>query len=196
MNSVTLTSLALQQSMVSVQHLRFIVHDRRVRHKWSQYLPLVQRIINASFNTSIGTAPSKIIFGNRVNLDRHLVPLSNDNQSSRAARRLIGQIADRTRRLNVGNYITDLTEAQAAISAASTDFRQEQLKALSHSNRPTDALHSGEWVTASWGGGRRPNKLSVLWKGPYRVIGLKSGSGSVYICEDPADLVKYDLISH
>ena len=42
-------------------------------------------------------------------------------------------------------------------------------------------------MVADWPNGHKPNKLSVTYKGPYSVIGLKPGSNSVYECKDPAD---------
>lgn len=170
-----------------VQHLRFILVSRRVRDQWSEYLPLVQRIINASYNSSIGTAPARIVFGDRVNLDRMLVP-----QSSQAAQAVIANIQDRSRRLHVSQYIHDLTEAQSAIAAASAGFQQQQLERNSALSCPA-TLEPQEWVCATWPNGRRPTKLSVLWKGPFRVVGLKPGSGSVYVVQDPADQKEYEF---
>ena len=37
-----------------VRHLRFIVHARRVKRYWWKYLPLVMRMLNASFHALIG----------------------------------------------------------------------------------------------------------------------------------------------
>ncbi len=51
-----------------MKHLRAIVLDLRVKDSWQIYLPLIQRIINTSYNRSIGTTPSKIIFGDMLAL--------------------------------------------------------------------------------------------------------------------------------
>lgn len=53
-----------------MRHLRNIIFDKRVVKEWSIYLPLVQRIMNASIHSSIGVAPATIIFGNGIDLDR------------------------------------------------------------------------------------------------------------------------------
>ena len=186
-------SLIERQNKEIIQHLRFIVHSRRVKQNWSHYLPLVQRIINASYNTSLGAKPCQVVFGNRVNLDRNLIAdcRTNGNASSKKARQLIATISDKQRRLQVGKYINDLSEAQRAIAEASHAHMQHLLDIRSDTGAPTSQLVPGEWVKAEWGKGRRPQKLAVLWKGPYRVLGLKTGSKSVYICQDPADQVEY-----
>ena len=76
------------------RHLRFIIHSRRVRGKWSKYLPLVSRIINSSYNSSIGTSPCRVMFGNRMNLNRSLIPA----QAPSVVQSMIGEVPDSARR--------------------------------------------------------------------------------------------------
>ena len=57
-----------------VKHLRYIILERRVQENWSTYLPMVQRIINATVHSGIGVAPAKLVFGGMVDMDRCLVP--------------------------------------------------------------------------------------------------------------------------
>ena len=95
--------------------------------------------------------------------------------SDQAAHATFANISDKSRRLQIEKYIRDLTEAQAEIAATSAAFQQQQLQRASAVAPPTTALMPGEWVSATWPGDRRPTKLSVLWKGPYRVIGLRPG---------------------
>lgn len=45
-----------------LKHLRALVILKRNKEHWSEDLPLVQRILNGTINTSIGTYPSKLIF--------------------------------------------------------------------------------------------------------------------------------------
>ena len=52
-----------------MKHLRALVFEKRIKANWSHYLPLAQRIINYSVNGSIGTQPSRVIFGDIVNCD-------------------------------------------------------------------------------------------------------------------------------
>ena len=50
-------------------HLRALAYGNQVRDFWSQYLPLVQQILNDTFDGSIGTQPARIIFGELETLD-------------------------------------------------------------------------------------------------------------------------------
>ncbi len=40
--------------------------DGGVVTRWSQCLPLTQRDCNTSFNSSIGTSPARMLFGNQI----------------------------------------------------------------------------------------------------------------------------------
>ena len=53
-----------------MRHLRALVIEFRKKDLWYQYLPLVQRIMNSSVHSATGVAPAKIMFGNRIDLDR------------------------------------------------------------------------------------------------------------------------------
>ena len=59
------------------RHLRNIVFDEKVKNQWSQYLPLVQRIMNATKHSALGCSPASIIFGRALELDQHLFPTCN-----------------------------------------------------------------------------------------------------------------------
>ena len=50
-------------------HLRALVYEYRIKSEWSQYLPLVQRIINYTVDGSIGTQPDRVIFGDMMDCD-------------------------------------------------------------------------------------------------------------------------------
>ncbi len=49
--------------------LTAIIFDRRVSKLWSsEYLPLVQRIMNAKVHDTIGVSPAELVFGKSINL--------------------------------------------------------------------------------------------------------------------------------
>ncbi len=53
-----------------------------LKERWTDYLPLVVRILNATRNAGIvtgyfGCAPAEIVFGGRVHLNRELLPLAD-----------------------------------------------------------------------------------------------------------------------
>jgi hypothetical protein len=52
-----------------VRHLTAIIFDKRVSEAWStDYLPLVQRIMNAKVHDTIGVSPAELLFGQAINL--------------------------------------------------------------------------------------------------------------------------------
>ena len=55
-----------------LRHLRGLIFEKNFISNWSQNLPIVQRIINASTHESLGCSPSQILFGNSINLDKHI----------------------------------------------------------------------------------------------------------------------------
>jgi hypothetical protein len=52
-----------------MRHLTAIIFDRRISDVWSsEYLPLVQRIMNVKVHDTIGVSPAELIFGKAINL--------------------------------------------------------------------------------------------------------------------------------
>ncbi len=52
-----------------MRHLTAIIFDRRISEVWSsEYLPLVQRIMNAKVHDTIGVSPAELVFGKAINL--------------------------------------------------------------------------------------------------------------------------------
>jgi hypothetical protein len=128
------------------------------------------------------------MFGGHVTPNRCLVKPVNQNK----AQKIISSITDSNRQKFISEYIQHLIEAQKEIDAQSAEYQHGILLKRIANASPTDVLSKGSWVVCSWPSGR-PSKLSVLWKGPYRILGLKDGSTSVYKCEDQADLMVYDF---
>ena len=51
-------------------YLRSMLFDNRILKRWSDVLPLVQRIMMAEPNEVIGVSPVQLLFGNSIQLDR------------------------------------------------------------------------------------------------------------------------------
>ena len=54
----------------SQEYLRSMLFDNRILKRWSDVLPLVQRIMMAEPNEVIGVSPAQLLFGNSIQLDR------------------------------------------------------------------------------------------------------------------------------
>jgi hypothetical protein len=62
-----------------MRHLRATIFDRRVVNNWSSdYLPLVQRIMNAQVKTPTGVFPAQLLFGDAVHLERGILLPHNE----------------------------------------------------------------------------------------------------------------------
>ena len=47
-------------------HLRSMLFDKRIFKRWSDVLPLVQRIMMTEPNEVIGVSPAQLLFGNSI----------------------------------------------------------------------------------------------------------------------------------
>jgi transposase InsO family protein len=147
------------------RHLRAILFDTQLKHEWSIILPLVQRIMNSQINKTLGTSPASIIFGNNIDLERNIfkpyVDMSSDNlqlddyliRLGKAQSRIVA-IAQESQRLANETYIQTRMEV---IGDDRTIFEVGSFVLLQ--------FHDSSFVTR-----RRPSKLSMNYKGPYRVI--------------------------
>jgi len=139
-----------------LRHLRAIVMDRRVLPTWSAYLPLVQRIINSTKHAGIGAAPSELLFGQAISLNRDLIvdrtPAPVPDGSAGAT------------------YSLTLAAAQAAILDASAGHQQTVIDdRLSHSPPEAAPYAINDLVLVAYPDSP-PTKLHPRWKGPLLVI--------------------------
>ena len=175
-------SLAEKANRSVLENLRNLIFDKRYilngEHQWSDLLPMVQRIMNASYNSSIGCSPSSLIFGNNIDLDRCLITPAPAAQ--------IG--------VEVSTYVETLSHNQRVLlDAAAQCLHATHTKNISKWNRkhPRESdlrakmmsLTSDEelpvWVLARVRDDAPLEKWSPRWAGPYRLLDFKSESESV-----------------
>ena len=129
-----------RQNKEVLRHLRNIIFDKRVANKWSKYLPLVQRIINTSVNTSTGVAPSDVVFPNGITLDRSVLIEANP--------------------IYMSSYISDMQRAQAQIIAlCEQSLRAKDEKHLANYPETRTVFENGAYVLAE-------HRISSLRRGP------------------------------
>jgi hypothetical protein len=105
-------------------------------NKWSKYLPVVQRIINSSINTSTGLSPAQIVFPDGLVLDENLVNEAHP--------------------IYMSSYIRELQEAQANIIAiCEQTLRDKDSQRLSTYPTERTVFENGSYVLAE----HRPNAL-------------------------------------
>jgi hypothetical protein len=175
-------SLAEKANRAVLENLRNIIFDKRYilngEHQWSDLLPLVQRIMNASFNSSIGCAPATLVFGNNVDLDRCLIaPMS-------------APLVD----VDVEDYIQVLSHNQRVLlDAAASCLSVTHAKNVAKWNKShkgdseikTALCHLAEngdnpvWVLARVKDDAPLAKWAPKWAGPFRLLDFKDQSQSV-----------------
>jgi transposase InsO family protein len=144
----------------ALRHLRAIIFDENIVHRWSTCIPFVQRIINASTESSIGTSPASLLFGNSINLDRGIfMPLDEEvpaelglhqwADSKLAAQMAVMKIAQK-------NQINKDNAHMLAGDVIQTEFPDGSYVLVEY---PASNMKKGP-----------PNKLNTYLRGPLRVL--------------------------
>jgi transposase InsO family protein len=151
------------------RHLRAIVFDKKVKNEWSLFLPLVQRIMNASVSASTGVTPASIIFGNSIDLDKGLLP----DAAKRAAEHEEGK--------PLNEYLFKLLKTQAHIIALAQTSQyqanQEHMRRKANLGNQVTGYDVNDYViyehpTSLLTGDSRPDKLAMHYRGPYRITNI------------------------
>ncbi len=142
-----------------MRHLRAILLDVRITDDWSTYLPLVQRIMNASEHSSIGMSPAQLLFGNAVTLDRGIfLPHKK------------GYHAEEEQEIPLADWIKKTTAKQAELIqiAQKHQIDTDNVKIIKASPERTEyPINSYVFVQYR---DRPPTKFHSNWKGPMRVV--------------------------
>jgi len=158
-----------------MRHLRAIIHDRNVAAIWDKFCPIVQRIINSSYHSSIGTSPAELLYAGTVNLDRNLdvekmkttLPMDRSNNE----------------------FLDDYVQAIETITAASYAHMDKALTNNRKNALPRTSLLPGEYVLImippSAGLHKPASKTGPRHVGPRIVV--KKTNSNTYIVKDLLD---------
>ena len=129
--------------------------------------------MNEKVSEATGLTPNQIIFGGQINLhEGRLYPQPTTKQ-----------------RQTMSQYMKQQIEIQDKLMQIAEE-QQLQINANRlQSNEDMEILHhTGEYIVVRHESGKAPNKLSVRWHGPYRIIEItKRPQGTVYTCYSPKD---------
>ncbi len=159
----------------TIRLLRMLCCDLHAYGRWSFMLPLVQRQLNSLTRATIGTSANHLIFGNRVNLDRYIIPA--------AAHEVLPETREAVRQSDTVQTFSDtLFIAQQDILFKADQIRSKQLNDLTR-QRPFNSLETprnGQLVLVPWNDTHtRPAKLSANAMGPYVIVHAQPGKNSV-----------------
>jgi hypothetical protein len=143
--------LAERRMAEVMKHQRALVIEKRIKERWSRYIPLVQRIINYTVDGSIGTMPARVILGDLADSD------------------LVMDLPQAWENRNIGDYLLHLRQTQAALIKATQDYLNSNQRKRGRDGevKSTEVaqFQEGEYVLLEYPT-RPPNKLAGLYRGP------------------------------
>jgi hypothetical protein len=149
------------------RHLQGVVNARQVQNRWSKSLPLVQRILNATVQSTTGCAPAEMVFGGMVSLNRDLI--------------VSREVSTDSSLIQSSEYVRELREMQDNIVAASqrhmATVLDKRVEAAQLEDREKKEFKEGELVLSFRHGG---SKLDMKWCGPFRVV--NKANANIYNC--------------
>jgi len=175
------------------RHLRAYAYERKDKKTWHKYLPLVQRILNASIHKSIGVSPAQIVFGNAVQLDRQILPLPTVESSS--------STNTSATRKSYQEYLEDMLQAQSEILKLAQKYQRQtddfQIAKRNKSNKrkfgntEVTEFPINSYVLVNYEGedNRPPSKLHTFLRGPLRVVNY---NGPIYTLQNLVDPTKME----
>jgi transposase InsO family protein len=153
------------------RHLRALVADFRSYDSWATFVPLVQRLLNATPCSSTGFSPATLVFGGLVDLNRgFLDPLVTSDPPPDGE-------------FSTDDYVQSLRDSQRRLLAAAAEFQVKVVDRRLAASSPTSprVFDVGDFVVVSHPD-RAPTKLSPPWFGPLQVV-QRLGSNS-YLLRD------------
>jgi hypothetical protein len=149
------------------RHLRAFTFDTNTVDNWRLSLPMVQRIMNATFSDRTKLSSSQILFGNALNLDRGIfTPPSEISRNT----------------VPLSDYMIKLLAIQDNImTIARNNIIFTDSMHLGTYPAPRTDHAPGSFVLVKYREGAPPSRLHTLLKGPLRVI---KGSNSIFTLLD------------
>jgi transposase InsO family protein len=138
------------------RHLRAFTFDSNTVDNWRISLPMVQRIMNATFSDRTKLSSAKILFGNAINLDRGIFAPPSENLRDAEP---------------LSDYMVKLLALQDNIIALARDnivFTDSMQLGNYPSQRTEYAPRT--YVLVKYREGAPPSRLHTMLKGPLRVI--------------------------
>jgi len=126
-----------------------------MNRKWSRFVMIAQRIMNATVNSITKVSPSQLLYGNMVTLDRNIFKSYKLKE-------------DKT----VHVYLKELLEVQQTLLHASQAYlaKNKDKKVNKYSGLIPTTYEVGDYVLVSYPDKKAPNKLDPKWYGPMQVV--------------------------
>jgi transposase InsO family protein len=147
------------------RHLRTLLFDRSTQDDYRHCLPLVQRIINSSVSVRTGYAPSELVFGKALDLDRGI---------------FIPQI-ERTRKdIPTTDYVKKLMKLQdSLLIIAKENLISADAIHMQENNKWRAEFENDSYVLVRYNAAP-PTRVHTLWRGPLKVISSEAQHYTLY----------------
>jgi len=158
-----------------LRHYRVLSLCRsEVANSWSVYCPIVMSIINNTFNATTHTTPSKMLYGDSVDLVRGiLTPFGKEKI------RTFGPC-----------WASTVSEHHSAIMVAADEYQNQRLQQCLNAMPNFEASHvyePGEYVVAVLPNGMRRPKLNPQFRGLFLVYTTSGNNQSTVHCKNVLD---------
>ena len=142
------------------RHLSHITQEKNAKYQWSDYLPLVQRIINTSVHTALKVSPHDLIFATN-RLDTEFLSSVNRNIPEDM--------------ISYTHYIDSVLTKHELImkEAMENEYKRRRTHMLRKPTKATPIYRQGTLVlkmlpiSATTGKAIRSTRLDTKWTGPY-----------------------------
>jgi transposase InsO family protein len=152
-------------------HLQNLIVDRAIGTlPWSNRLPMVQRIINATVHAATGIAPQQLLYGNAFDIERRIF-LEKDEIGPQVT-------TDRAETNTLREWFADMLtfQEQATIQAIDNQWRKDQ-RHIERGNQTRTQFEVGSLVLINYPhtdyGRDQPSRFHPKIRGPFRVIETK-----------------------
>lgn len=155
--------------------LRMLCCDLHAYGRWSLLLPLVQRCLNSLTRSTIGCSANQLVFGNRVNLDRFILPTAPIDHSD--ATRTAAAATD-----TVQGFMDHMLIAQQDLLHKADQIRIKLINDAARSRplKRDEHLTVGQLVLVPWNDkNQRPSRFAGNFMGPYVIVRTAEASGTV-----------------
>jgi hypothetical protein len=159
-----------------LRHLNAMIFETRIKDEWCDFLPLIQRIMNASPHGSIGVAPAQLLFGNAITLDRGIfMPMEKMDGIEPSNTSLMNWMAKMLSKQQ------ELIQIAQKLQSDNDTRHLDQREQGPVTEFPINSLVLARYHNNARLPGRAPTKLHTPYKGPLRVV---SRDGSKYTLQD------------
>jgi len=147
-----------RQNAEVMKHLRAMVLEGTSVKQWSLVLPLVQRILNATHNSSIGTYPAQLLFGDALPIQGPLLCTATESTLPTPLHAYLKTL--------LHHITTVVIKSQDFLMNRQhlTDARRDQLRLA----QPHE-FQVGDYVLVSYSN-RAPHKLAAVYRGPLKIV--------------------------